>query len=318
MLLNLSDPITKHCRKVYKEFVKVLGYRVYLRTCYRQEQKKIAAIAQHNPNFFDPEKLLNDSDSSVRKCLAKILGTNETSSSKLLERLGSLSQGILDRSLGTKPTYKDIVEATCQKLNLPKPSSAIQGEQAIAIHCFKDMYQKLSPSQRKEYEAALREQSESLRHLNPSLTPSMISVGAIIAGRMSGFGVYLAASTLTGAVTSAIGVTLPFVFYTTMSSAIATFLGPVGWMVAGAMIINTLFSPDFTKVAQGVVLIASLRAEKELEWKAILNEARERLRSISKEIQSCLFKLLYLGLILLAYWLTIPALVVLLIVFLSR
>jgi uncharacterized protein YaaW (UPF0174 family) len=168
------------------------------------------------------------------------------------------------------------------------------------------MYQKLSPIQREEYEAALKKQSEILQHLNPSFTPSMLSAAAIIAARTSGFGVYLAASTLVGAITHTIGIRLPFIFYTTMSSTIAAFLGPIGWFAVGSMVVNTIFGADFSKVTQGIILIASLRAESELKWGKSLIEEREQLRITAKELQNYWFVFWTLIITLLMYWLTIP------------
>jgi uncharacterized protein YaaW (UPF0174 family) len=259
--------IVQFYKTTHASLVNAIRRQNSLNAQYKKIQNEVRILNLRNPKSLEPVKLLKDSDSSVVDCLAKILETNDKFSEKLIERLCSLSQGIWGRTWGGKPTYQDVVETVCNKLNLPKPLSPYQGEQSIAIHCFREMYKKLSPSQKEEYENALKKQSESLKHLNPSLTPSMISAGAIIAGRMSGFGVYLAASTLVGAITSTLGITLPFVFYTTMSSAISIFLGPVGWIAVGAMVIGSLFGPDFSKVTQGIILIASLRTEKELEWK---------------------------------------------------
>jgi hypothetical protein len=304
--------------KTYRNFIIASRGRKNLKTQYQQQKNAIAILKQNNPRFFGPEKLLDDCDTSVRQCLAKILGTKNTSSSKLIERLCSLSQSILDKALFAQPRYEDVIKTVCSKLSLPRPELPYQGEQSIAVYCFKEMYQKLSPSQQKEYENALRQQAKSLKHLNPSLTPSMISVGAIIAGRMSGFGVYLAASTLVGSITSTIGVTLPFVFYTTMSSAISIFLGPIGWAVAGAMVIDALFPPKVSKVTQGIILIASLRAEKELEWEASCCRAKEQLKITFEKIQSNDRKIIYLGLVLLSYWLIVPALILLIMTFIIR
>jgi uncharacterized protein YaaW (UPF0174 family) len=314
----LTRAIRSFYNNTQKSFIDAFRRRNNLKAQYRKIKNRVSILNQHNPKFRDPENLLKDSDRSVLECLAKILGTNDKTPAKLLDRLGFLSQGIFGRTLGNKPTYKDIVETACNKLNLPKPLSSHQGEQSIAIHCFKEMYQKLSPTQKEEYENALRKQSESLKYLNPSLAPSMISAGAIIAGKMSGFGVYLAASTLVGAITSTIGVTLPFVFYTTMSSAISIFLGPVGWIAVGAMVIGSIFGPDFSKVTQGIILIASIRAERELEWKVLRGKAKEELKSTSREMHRNFFEIIMLGLTLLMFWLTIPLLMFLVAILVAK
>jgi uncharacterized protein YaaW (UPF0174 family) len=310
----LKQAIKKSYNNTHKSLIDAIHHRNSLKVQYHRIRNRVSIINQHNPKFVEPVKLLKDSDSSVLECLAKILETNDKSPEKLVSRLDFLSQGIFGRTFGAKPTYKEIVETACKKLNLPKPSSPYQGEQSIAIHCFKEMYQKLSPFQKEEYEDALKKQGELLRHLNPSLAPSMISAGAIISGRMSGFGVYLAASTVVGAITSTIGITLPFIFYTTMSSAISIFLGPVGWIAVGAMVIGTIFGPDFSKVTQGIILIASLRAEKELEWQVLLGKARKELKSLSREIRSNFFKIIVLTLTLLLFWCAIPLLTLLVVI----
>jgi hypothetical protein len=303
---------------VKQDLILVVNFKSRLSRQHLINKQIVAEIKRNNPRFLTPEKLLDDSDDSVRECLAKILGTDKTSASKLMERLAYLSQDLIRRSFGSKPTYGEIVVTACKKHSLSRPASSYQGEKALAIHCFKEMYQKLSPIQRDEYEAALKKQSETLQHLNPSFTPSMLSAGAIIAARTSGFGVYLAASTLVGAITHTVGVRLPFIFYTTMSSTIATFLGPIGWLAVGSMVVNTIFGADFSKVTQGIILIASLRAENELKWEKSLIEAREQLRITAKELQSYWFMFWMLIVTLSMYWLIIPIFLLLIVTVLRR
>jgi uncharacterized protein YaaW (UPF0174 family) len=57
----------------------------------------------------------------------------------------------------------------------------------------------------------------------------LVSGGTMLAAKMSGFGVYLLASTVLGSLTKALGLTLPFAVYMGMSQAIALVLGPIGW-----------------------------------------------------------------------------------------
>ena len=62
---------------------------------------------------------------------------------------------------------------------------------------------------------------------------SLMKVGSVIrtltAANLSGFGVYVLATSTLGAITGAIGLTLPFAAYTGLSSVISTDLDPVGW-----------------------------------------------------------------------------------------
>jgi hypothetical protein len=63
---------------------------------------------------------------------------------------------------------------------------------------------------------------------------------ALMAAQLSGFGVYLLASTALGALTGAVGIAFPFAAYAAVSSAIAVAIGPVGWIGAGLFAIWAL------------------------------------------------------------------------------
>lgn len=89
----------------------------------------------------------------------------------------------------------------------------------------------------------------------------------LAAGNLGGFGVYIAASTSLAAVGSAIGITFPFVAYTTLSRAISIALGPVGWIAAGLYAINKLAGPNDKKLVPAIVYIAGLRSEMSLQSK---------------------------------------------------
>lgn len=64
----------------------------------------------------------------------------------------------------------------------------------------------------------------------------LIPTAAIIAGQSTGFGIYLATTTGLSALSTAIGVTLPFAAYQGATTALGVMLGPVGWIVAGSAI----------------------------------------------------------------------------------
>jgi uncharacterized protein YaaW (UPF0174 family) len=81
----------------------------------------------------------------------------------------------------------------------------------------------------------------------------------MVAARMSGFGVYLMASTVLGGLTSALGLTLPFAVYMGMSQAIALVLGPVGWAALAGGVVWTLNQPNWDRLAFGVVYVSVMR-----------------------------------------------------------
>ena len=78
-------------------------------------------------------------------------------------------------------------------------------------------------------------------------------------GKMSGFGVYLLASTVLGSLTSALGITLPFAVYVGMSQAIALILGPVGWAALAGSTLFMLNQPNWNRLTLAVVYISVLR-----------------------------------------------------------
>jgi uncharacterized protein YaaW (UPF0174 family) len=73
----------------------------------------------------------------------------------------------------------------------------------------------------------------------------------------------MAASTALAGITGALGITLPFVAYTGLSTAIATALGPIGWIGAGILAVFTLSGPNDRKLVPTIVYIAMLRADME-------------------------------------------------------
>ena len=82
---------------------------------------------------------------------------------------------------------------------------------------------------------------------------------ALTAAKLSGFGLYLAASTAVGAVTGGLGIALPFAFYTGMSKTIAAVIGPAGWAALGIAAVYKLGSPNMKKLVPAVLFIAAER-----------------------------------------------------------
>lgn len=82
------------------------------------------------------------------------------------------------------------------------------------------------------------------------------TLAALTTAKLSGFGIYLAASTAVGGLTSLLGVTLPFALYLGMSKMIAIITGPVGWAAFG---LGWLGAPNMKKLVPSVVMIAAAR-----------------------------------------------------------
>lgn len=85
-----------------------------------------------------------------------------------------------------------------------------------------------------ELESILKQSDENLKKQAKQMGVSFIPAAGIVAGELSGFGIYLATTTGLGAISSAIGVTFPWAVYQGASTFLGFVLGPIGWTLAGA------------------------------------------------------------------------------------
>lgn len=170
------------------------------------------------------------------------------------------------KKLGNSLTYKDIVCKVAGKLKIDYLPDQTSQEIEIKINqkIFETMWNKMSDEERNEMKTKLEEMAK--KYDKSGIMSSSALVGALIAGKLSGFGVYLLASTSLGALTGVLGVTLPFVVYTTISSAISVILGPVGWIGTGLFVIWKLTGPNYKKLVPAIVYISILRSKQELNF----------------------------------------------------
>ena len=127
-------------------------------------------------------------------------------------------------------------------------------ETAVVAKLFQNMLEQLSPEQRQQIVMEMRREAD-----DPHLEGLLLGGGAMAVARMSGFGVYLLASTVLGSLTNALGITLPFAVYMGMSQTIAFILGPVGWVALAGSILFTLNQPNWNRLSLAVVYVSMLR-----------------------------------------------------------
>ncbi len=127
-------------------------------------------------------------------------------------------------------------------------------ETAVVAKLFQNMLEQLSPEQRQQIVMEMRRETD-----DPHLEGLLLGGGAMAVARMSGFGVYLLASTVLGSLTNALGITLPFAVYMGMSQTIAFILGPVGWVALAGSILFTLNQPNWNRLSLAVVYVSTLR-----------------------------------------------------------
>lgn len=161
-----------------------------------------------------------------------------------------------------------------------KAEAVSQRYQEESLANLRKMLGSMSPSERSEVEKKISEDLASLPHeqreamqrdlkldrlSGQALVAALLAAGGPLAGIVTlssaGFGVYLALTTIIHAVaTTALGITLPFAFYTSAASALSILTGPVGWAIAGMAIILSLHFTE-KKIAgavfAGVVATAS-------------------------------------------------------------
>lgn len=127
-------------------------------------------------------------------------------------------------------------------------------EAAVVTRVFQTGLEKLSPEHRQKMVLEMQ------RHIHdPHLESWLLSGGVMTAAKMSGFGVYLLASTVLGSLTNALGITLPFAIYIGMSQTIALILGPVGWAALAGGILFTINQPNWNRLTLAVVYVSMLR-----------------------------------------------------------
>jgi uncharacterized protein YaaW (UPF0174 family) len=87
----------------------------------------------------------------------------------------------------------------------------------------------------------------------------LLTGGAIGGAQLSGFGVYMAATTALSAISGALGITLPFALYAGVSSAISVLIGPVGWIGLGGAVVYKFGKPSQRRVLGVVLAVAAAR-----------------------------------------------------------
>ena len=161
--------------------------------------------------------------------LHKMLEIKEGDIKSITDAYGKLSLP-LKGLFQSKLSYEEILTKIAKKHDL-----VIEAQDSLA-NKEKELFQKLFV---KEFENLSEVEKEAFlidlekNGLDKSQIASLTSVTAIAAAQVSGFGVYVLASSTVGAITGMLGITLPFAFYTGMSTAISVAIGPIGFLVLG-------------------------------------------------------------------------------------
>jgi len=151
--------------------------------------------------------------------------------------------------------YRGVVLAAAKKTGATHGPNAStpEVERAIVRRWWTQTLAEMTPAQRSEFE---RRADELLAAHKGRLNRELAAAGLLGAAQLSGFGVYLAASTLLGAVNGALGLGLGFGAFTGLSSLISVVIGPVGWLLLGVTVVGKLGGANFRKCIPVIALVA--------------------------------------------------------------
>lgn len=176
--------------------------------------------------------LLQEMNVEQKQALVKILGLKKTDDQEIALKISKIllpAKGWLQEPM----TYKQFIISIAEKNNETADFSKgiVYAERELYLKLFQNEFEKLSQEEKDKFLDVLDKAG-----LNKNQIASLSGIGALGAAQLSGFGIYVLASSTVGAITSLLGITLPFALYTGMSSAISFIIGPVGFLVMGVLI----------------------------------------------------------------------------------
>lgn len=271
-------------------------------------------LVENHFRHAEPNIVLSNSTVEERWSLKKVLDVTTDDPEKLAVKIrsaGSNTFAILWRGATDQDPYVSytvILDDVVRKVKATHhPAGNYYAKETEIVEKITSMMlEKMDASQKAKFFQDMEAEAE--KH-GKSFGGLAASGGGLALAHASGFGIYLAASSAVGALTGAMGLTLPFAFYTTMSSSIALFTGPVGWALLGGLGLGKLGAANLKKTIPAVAVIASIRmrleserlekietidtmvAEKEEELRKMSHQLNENERQLSK-LQSELSKII--------------------------
>ncbi|MBZ9730890.1 hypothetical protein LB467_14435 [Salegentibacter sp. JZCK2] len=208
-----------------------------------------------------PSKLFSHLNDDQRQIFEKLLNKKRGESFVIENELSGIIKpfkGLLQK----KFTYREILKKIANHYKIPISGTDVKKiEEEILVYKFQENFQKLSPEDKRRFQQELNKVLEK-KNLEGSQLASLGSVGALALAEISGMGIYIVASTFVGGLTSVLGITLPFAFYTGMSSFLAFVTGPVGWAVGIGALAYSLRNDNFDSITNKFK--ATLNASKSL------------------------------------------------------
>jgi uncharacterized protein YaaW (UPF0174 family) len=197
-------------------------------------------------------EIISSASEEQRQNLAEMTNSGFGSSPKILcDHIQYLRSGSIGQFFHTT-SWKQIVTDVADQIGINWPEtlngrtwhelSTQEIEDAVVVKQFQSMLEQLTAEQRQQILMELKRESD-----DPHLESFLLGGGAMLAAKMSGFGVYLLA------------ITLPFAVYIGVSQTLAFILGPVGWVALAGGVLFSLNQPNWNRLGLAVLYISTIR-----------------------------------------------------------
>lgn len=166
------------------------------------------------------------------------------------------------------PKYRAVLVQLCEALKVPEYSANDSEElleERIVQRVLAESVKNLSPAQLDKFKAAIKLNGGD-DYWGESLS-STAYLGGLVAGRVSGAALQLAAGSALAALGKGLGMTFSFATYTTLSSTLSVLFGPVGISVAAVAAAFQWSRARPTKALPFVLYMAAARGHLETQNK---------------------------------------------------
>ncbi len=160
---------------------------------------------------------------------------------------------------GRGADYPAVVRAVARHVGAKVPAGGPvpEAEEAVVRGVLKRMLDGSTPEQRANLAASL--EAIAAEH-GKSFGGQAGAAALLTAAQLSGFSLYVVASSLVGGITGVLGLSLPLSVYAGMSKGIAILIGPAGWSLLGLGLLYKLGAPNMRKALPAVLMVAAARA----------------------------------------------------------
>jgi TolB-like protein/Tfp pilus assembly protein PilF/uncharacterized protein YaaW (UPF0174 family) len=236
-------------------------------------------------NLPELRALLDRASAEDRANLQRVVGAGFGDSPELLcDHIQFLRAGVIGQFLDNRD-YKQLVTDVADHVQIDWPALlrgrqwsdlfAADIEDAVVVTALQKILRELPDEDRRRLAEELGKEAQ-----DPNIIGELLSGGAVVLARLSSFQIYLLATTAVGALTAALGITLPFAIYTAFTTGLHVVVGPIGWAAIGISVLFRLNQPNWSKLVPAVVYISYIRHKLDSgqyrQWRSHLHDLGER------------------------------------------